>query len=161
MRRSLNFRMRNRRTKLSNLYRVNTGYKKREQWCLYTRCRPTNAISWREIIRCISWKAVGELERVFGIDSSEFDSLEPLSARCVVLWSHLTSGGVSFLLCEMGSIFSVRSASMGCLRNKWDNECGSLLEASELSWWGCYFFWEDTSSFPKGPHSRSHWVINV
>lgn len=66
-------------------------------------------------------------------DSSESDSLEPLSARCVVLGSHLTSGGVSFLLCKMGSIFSVHSASMGCLRNKWDNECGSLIETSELS----------------------------
>lgn len=66
-------------------------------------------------------------------DSFESDSLVPLSARCVVLGSHLTSGGVSFLLCEMGSIFSERSASMGCLRNKWDNECGSLIETSELS----------------------------
>lgn len=73
-------------------------------------------------------------KRSLELDSSESDSLEALSARCVVLGSHLTSGGgVSFLLCKMGSIFSVHSASMGCLRNKWDNECGSLIETSELS----------------------------
>ena len=35
----------------------------------------------------------------------------------------------------------VCSASMGCLRNKWDNECGNLLEMSEL---------EDETSISSG-----------
>lgn len=44
----------------------------------------------------------------------------------------------------------VRSASTGCLRNKWDNECGNLTETSELEDETGIFFWEDTSQFPKG-----------
>lgn len=135
--------------------------RKGEEWCLYSKERLTIAISLRGLYLMGSWMAVGELERDSGIRQFGVWFTEPLSASCTVLGSHLTSGGLSFLLCEMGFIFSVHSASMGCLRNKWDNECGSLIETSELSWWGCYFFWEDTSGFPEGAHSRSHRVINV
>lgn len=67
----------------------------------------------------------------------------------MVLVSPLISGGHSFLLHQMGWI-CVRSASMGCLRNKWDNECGNLTETSELEDEIGIFFWEDTSQFPKG-----------